>query len=142
MSVDMALYRTEDASNVCHKKLGASLFRTEINVRKKDDITNFTVIIQSDKDLISSGTNYCRLYKPIDRYYFVNTIETVSPTMFRLELLVDVVNTYLSINNPISELVTISSTQVIKSTIDSNGGLVEGESSFVLVTLGSEEAIP
>lgn len=138
MSIELVLYRTLDGRNVANKVL-TNPIDTTINLRRKDDLVSMTLLIKTVEPIVNQNINYCYIGGSVNRYYFINGLSVAGNGLYRLELEVDVVQTYRTQLINVKEKTTSVGVEVDKTIIESDGGLVEGEFGYVLVTLGSEE---
>lgn len=147
----LTLYKTEDGHNVINKVL--------------TDPTDFNITLKGDTDIINPSLLMVRLtgldYKDynyayiaeLGRYYFINGIDAVNASLFRLDLQCDVLETYkediLKSNAKYfrklktGDYLNVSLEVSAKETIDvyhSSGGFT-GETSMVMSTIGSTGAI-
>ena len=84
------LYFSHDGMNVVNKRK-RRIKSMDISIRRTTDIITPTLILESDTSLL--GVNYCYI-EDLKRYYFVTNITPYPNNMYRLECLVDVLDTY------------------------------------------------
>lgn len=90
--MELRLYRTLDNENVINKNL--SLIHT-MNIKLKDtvSITNPTLILSEVNGLDYFQCNYCFLSE-FNRYYFIRDIELLNNKNYRMQLEVDVLESF------------------------------------------------
>lgn len=90
--MELRLYRTLDNENVINKNL--SLIHTmEIKLKDKVSIINPTLILSLVNGVDYFQCNYCYLSE-FNRYYFIRDIELMSNKNYRIQLEVDVLESF------------------------------------------------
>ena len=109
--MELRLYRTLDNENVINKNL--SLIHT-MNIKLKDtvSITNPTLILSEVNGLDYFQCNYCFLSE-FNRYYFIRDIEVLSNKNYRLQLEVDVLESFKE--------------DILNSVVEVNRGIKQGD---------------
>lgn len=142
--MQLIIYKTESADNVINKTLTDSL-TMEINLRRGVDISAPLLRLQLAVDL--SGYNYAHI-PDLNRYYFIDEVESVTLDIWQLRLSVDVLESYkaeilasnarYNRNLRTGDYQTVSLGENVKTDVtlfESTQGLPDG-STMILTTLG------
>lgn len=144
--MELRLYRTLDNENVINKNL--SLIHT-MNIKLKDtvSITNPTLILSEVNGLDYFQCNYCFLSE-FNRYYFIRDIELLNNKNYRMQLEVDVLesfkedilNSYAEISRTIKQgdYMNINDVVDLRKEIDiyENEIALTNEKNIILSTIG------
>lgn len=144
--MELRLYRTLDNENVINKNL--SLIHT-MNIKLKDtvSITNPTLILSEVNGLDYFQCNYCFLSE-FNRYYFIRDIELLNNKNYRMQLEVDVLesfkedilNSYAEISRTIKQgdYMNINDVIDLRKEIDiyENEIALTNEKNIILSTIG------
>lgn len=84
----LKLYETTEAMNVINKELTVKK-EIDIRLRGQPDLINPSILLRGAE--YEGGYNYAMFN---DRFYFVESVELVSGDLFRLTLLLDVLETF------------------------------------------------
>lgn len=87
--MEIHLYVNSSEKNQLGKTLGSELILTG-NLRDEASVTNPVILIQADN---VSGYNYAYV-KEFNRYYFIRNMVSVRTGLWRIELSVDVLESY------------------------------------------------
>lgn len=145
-SMELRLYRTLDNENIINKNL--SLIHT-MNIKLKDtvSITNPTLILSEVNGLDYFQCNYCFLSE-FNRYYFIRDIELLNNKNYRMQLEVDVLesfkedilNSYAEISRTIKQgdYMNINDVVDLRKEIDiyENEISLTNEKNIILSTIG------
>lgn len=144
--MELRLYRTLDNENVINKNL--SLIHT-MNIKLKDtvSITNPILILSEVNGLDYFQCNYCFLSE-FNRYYFIRDIELLNNKNYRMQLEVDVLesfkedilNSYAEISRTIKQgdYMNINDVIDLRKEIDiyENEIALTNEKNIILSTIG------
>ena len=144
--MELRLYRTLDNENIINKNL--SLIHT-MNIKLKDtvSITNPTLILSEVNGLDYFQCNYCFLSE-FNRYYFIRDIELLNNKNYRMQLEVDVLesfkedilNSYAEISRTIKQgdYMNINDVVDLRKEIDiyENEISLTNEKNIILSTIG------
>lgn len=144
--MELRLYRTLDNENVINKNL--SLIHT-MNIKLKDtvSITNPTLILSEVNGVDYFQCNYCFLSE-FNRYYFIRDIELLNNKNYRMQLEVDVLesfkddilNSYAEISRTIKQgdYMNINDVVDLRKEIDiyENEISLTNEKNIILSTIG------
>lgn len=144
--MELRLYRTLDNENVINKNL--SLIHT-MNIKLKDtvSITNPTLILSEVNDVDYFQCNYCFLSE-FNRYYFIRDVELLNNKNYRIQLEVDVLesfkedilNSYAEISRTIKQgdYININDVIDLRKEIDiyENEIALTNEKNIILSTIG------
>lgn len=90
--MNFELYKTDSANNVIGKTLGSPTVYN-IELRHDTDITNPSILLDVDPMVNIAAFNYAHIPE-LQRYYFVDDVESLNWRVWRLQLTVDVLETY------------------------------------------------
>lgn len=142
--MQLIIYKTESADNVINKTLTEPL-AMDINLRRGVDISAPVLRLQLAVDL--SGYNYAHI-PDLNRYYFINDVESVTLDIWQLRLSVDVLETYKAdiLASNARYMRGIKTGDYFNATLDSNINAsvtlyesdkgFEGEPTLILTTVG------
>lgn len=88
----LTLYKTVDGVNILNKQLTNPVSMT-INLKHDTDIVSPTLYLTSVTGLLNGGFNYLYIDE-VDRYYFIDRVESVNNKLVRIECTCDVLMTY------------------------------------------------
>lgn len=143
--MEISLYKYSGGSNVINKKL-KELVYYEIKLKKSTDILNPLINIKSELHLIELNCNYAYINE-LNRYYFIDSINPYPNGIYRLQLRVDVLETYkgdilnsdsvLSRSEQLDYVNTSVDHEVRKEVLKYHSNITIGsERTIVLTTLG------
>lgn len=90
--MEIIFYKVSDSDNTINKTL-LSPKTEKITLRKRVDILNPQLLLKFDETIFDY--NYCYIPE-LERYYFMRSIDSVNNQVWKVELEIDVLETYKS----------------------------------------------
>ena len=84
-------YKYNGIKNKINKTLSNGLTINDVIIKNDFDITNFELLIKDTN--FNSEYNYCYI-QDLGRYYFVESVEKMNGTIFKIRLTVDVLKSF------------------------------------------------
>lgn len=144
----LTLYKTKDGDNVINKTLDEP-FDMQIRLKAETDVINPRIILSSVMGIDYQDYNYCHI-PFLKRYYFIDSIYSVSARLWKLELSCDVLESYKvdilasrarlrrNIKNGDYFNASLDSSVVASVSIhNSNKGFTGADNSIILTTMGT-----
>ena len=98
-------YKYNDIKNKINKKLENGLTVNDVVIQNDFDITAFELLI---KDInFNSEYNYCYI-QDLERYYFIESVERMNGTIYKIRLSVDVLKSFSTQIENIQAIITKS----------------------------------
>ena len=86
-------YKYDGIKNKINKALADGLTVNDVIIQNDFDITAFELLIKNNG--FSSEYNYCYI-QDLGRYYFIDSVERMNGTMYKIRLSVDVLKSFSS----------------------------------------------
>ena len=100
-------YKYDGIKNKINKTLSNGLTIDNIIIQNDFDITNFELLIKDTT--FNSEYNYCYI-QDLGRYYFIESVERMNGTIYKIRLSVDVLKSFSSQIEKINAIITKSET--------------------------------
>lgn len=98
-------YKYNDIKNKINKKLENGLTVNDVVIQNDFDITAFELLIKDTN--FNSEYNYCYI-QDLDRYYFIESVERMNGTIYKIRLTVDVLKSFSTQIENIQAIITKS----------------------------------
>ena len=98
-------YKYNGIKNKINKTLENGLTVNDVIIQNDFDITNFDLLIKNIG--FSSEYNYCYI-QDLGRYYFIENVERMNGTIYKIRVLVDVLKSFSSQIENINAIITKS----------------------------------
>ena len=98
-------YKYDGIKNKINKTLLNSLTINNVIIQNDFDITNFELLIKDTT--FNSEYNYCYI-QDLGRYYFIDSVERMNGTIYKIRLSVDVLKSFSSQIEGINAIITKS----------------------------------
>ena len=98
-------YKYNDIKNKINKTLSGGLTVNDVVIQNDFDITAFELLIKNSN--FSSEYNYCYI-QDIGRYYFIESVEKMNGTIYKIRLSVDVLKSFSTQIENIQAIITKS----------------------------------
>lgn len=99
------LYKYDGIRNKINKTLENGLSIQDVIIKNDFDITTFDLMIKSSS--YTPDYNYCYI-QDLGRYYFIDSVECMNGTIYKIRVSVDVLKTYADEIKNISAIITKS----------------------------------
>ena len=98
-------YKYNDIKNKINKTLSGGLTVNDVVIQNDFDITAFELLIKNSN--FSSEYNYCYI-QDLGRYYFIESVEKMNGTIYKIRLSVDVLKSFSTQIENIQAIITKS----------------------------------
>ena len=98
-------YKYDGIKNKINKTLSGGLTVNDVIIQNDFDITNFDLLIKNT--VFSSEYNYCYI-QDLGRYYFIESVEKMNGTIYKIRLSVDVLKSFATQIENINAIITKS----------------------------------
>ena len=98
-------YKYNDIKNKINKTLENGLTVNDVVIQNDFDITDFDLLIKNSD--FNSGYNYCYI-QDLGRYYFIESVEKMNGTIYKIRLTVDVLKSFSTQIENINAIITKS----------------------------------
>ena len=98
-------YKYNDIKNKINKTLSGGLTVNDVIIQNDFDITDFYLLIKNTT--FSSEYNYCYI-QDLGRYYFIESVEKMNGTIYKIRLTVDVLKSFSTQIENINAVITKS----------------------------------
>ena len=98
-------YKYNDIKNKINKTLSGGLTVNDVVIQNDFDITAFELLIKNSD--FNSGYNYCYI-QDLGRYYFIESVEKMNGTIYRIRVSVDVLKSFSTQIENINAIITKS----------------------------------
>lgn len=98
-------YRYNDIKNKINKTLSGGLTINDVIMHNDFDITSFELLIKNSN--FNSEYNYCYI-QDLGRYYFIESVEKMNGTIYRIRVSVDVLKSFSTQIENIQAIITKS----------------------------------
>lgn len=98
-------YKYNDIKNKINKTLSGGLTVNDVVIQNDFDITVFDLLIKNSD--FNSEYNYCYI-QDLGRYYFIESIEKMNGTIYKIRLTVDVLKSFSTQIENINAIITKS----------------------------------
>ena len=98
-------YKYNDIKNKINKTLENGLTVNDVVIQNDFDITDFYLLIKNTT--FSSEYNYCYI-QDLGRYYFIESVEKMNGTIYKIRLTVDVLKSFSTQIEKINAIITKS----------------------------------
>lgn len=98
-------YRYNDIKNKINKTLSGGLTVNDVVIQNDFDITSFELLIKNSN--FNSEYNYCYI-QDLGRYYFIESVEKMNGTIYRIRVSVDVLKSFSTQIENIQAIITKS----------------------------------
>ena len=98
-------YKYDGIRNKINKTLSNGLTINDVIIQNDFDITNFELLIKDTN--FNSEYNYCYI-QDLGRYYFIDSVERMNGTIYKIMLLVDVLKSFATQIEKINAIITKS----------------------------------
>ena len=98
-------YKYDGIRNKINKTLSNGLTINDVIIQNDFDITNFELLIKDTN--FNSEYNYCYI-QDLGRYYFIDSVERMNGTIYKIILLVDVLKSFATQIENINAIITKS----------------------------------
>ena len=98
-------YRYNDIKNKINKTLSGGLTVNDVVIQNDFDITVFDLLIKNSD--FNSEYNYCYI-QDLGRYYFIESVEKMNGTIYKIRLTVDVLKSFSTQIENINAVITKS----------------------------------
>ena len=98
-------YRYNDIKNKINKTLSGGLTVNDVVIQNDFDITVFDLLIKNSN--FNSEYNYCYI-QDLGRYYFIESVEKMNGTIYKIRLTVDVLKSFSTQIENINAIITKS----------------------------------
>ena len=98
-------YKYDGIKNKINKTLENGLTVNDVIIQNDFDITNFDLLIKNSN--FSSKYNYCFI-QDLERYYYIDSVEKMNGTIYKIRVSVDVLKSFSSQIENINAIITKS----------------------------------
>ena len=98
-------YKYDSIKNKINKTLSNGLTINDVVIQNDFDITDFELLIKNTN--FNSEYNYCYI-QDLGRYYFIENVERMNGTIYKIRLLVDVLKSFSTQIEKINAIITKS----------------------------------
>ena len=98
-------YKYNDIKNKINKTLENGLTINDVIIQNDFNITDFELLIKNTN--FNSEYNYCYI-QDLGRYYFIDSVECLNGTIYKIRLLVDVLKSFSTQIENINAIITKS----------------------------------
>ena len=98
-------YKYDSIKNKINKTLSNGLTINDVVIQNDFDITDFELLIKNNN--FNSEYNYCYI-QDLGRYYFIESVEKMNGTIYKIRVSVDVLKSYANDIQNISAIITKS----------------------------------
>lgn len=98
-------YKYDSIKNKINKTLSNGLTINDVIIQNDFDITDFELLIKNTN--FNSEYNYCYI-QDLKRYYFIENVERMNGTIYKIRVSVDVLKSYANDIQNISAIITKS----------------------------------
>ena len=98
-------YKYNDITNKINKTLSGGFTVNDVIIQNDFDITNFDLLIKNTD--FSSEYNYCYI-QDLGRYYYIESVEKMNGTIYKIRLSVDVLKSFSAQIENINAIITKS----------------------------------
>ena len=98
-------YKYNDIKNKINKTLSGGLTINDVVIQNDYDITSFELLIKNSD--FNSEYNYCYI-QDLGRYYFIESVEKMNGTIYKIRLSVDVLKSFSTQIENINAIITKS----------------------------------
>ena len=98
-------YKYNDIKNKINKTLSGGLTVNDVVIQNDFDITDFDLLIKNSD--FNSEYNYCYI-QDLGRYYFIESVEKMNGTIYKIRLTVDVLKSFSTQIENIQAIITKS----------------------------------
>ena len=98
-------YKYNDIKNKINKTLSGGLTVNDVIMHNDFDITSFELLIKNSD--FNSEYNYCYI-QDLGRYYFIDSVERMNGTIYKIRVSVDVLKSFSSQIENINAIITKS----------------------------------
>lgn len=98
-------YKYDSIKNKINKTLSNGLTINDVIIQNDFDITDFELLIKNTN--FNSDYNYCYI-QDLGRYYFIENVERMNGTIYKIRVLVDVLKSYATQIENINAIITKS----------------------------------
>lgn len=98
-------YKYNDIKNKINKTLSGGLTVNDVVIQNDFDITAFELLIKNSN--FNSEYNYCYIQE-LGRYYFIESVEKMNGTIYKIRLTVDVLKSFSTQIENIQAIITKS----------------------------------
>lgn len=98
-------YKYNDIKNKINKTLSGGLTVNDVVIQNDFDITAFELLIKNSN--FNSEYNYCYI-QDLGRYYFIESVEKMNGTIYKIRLTVDVLKSFSTQIENIQAIITKS----------------------------------
>ena len=98
-------YKYNDIRNKINKTLSGGLTINDVVIQNDFDITSFELLIKNSD--FNSEYNYCYI-QDLGRYYFIESVEKMNGTIYKIRLTVDVLKSFSTQIENIQAIITKS----------------------------------
>lgn len=98
-------YKYDGIKNKINKTLENGLSIQDVVLKNDFDITNFELLIKNSN--FNSEYNYC-YFQDLERYYFIESVERMNGTIYKIRVSVDVLKSFSSQIENINAIITKS----------------------------------
>ena len=98
-------YKYNDIKNKINKTLSGGLTVNDVIMHNDFDITSFELLIKNSD--FNSEYNYCYI-QDLGRYYFIDSVEKMNGTIYKIRVSVDVLKSFSSQIENINAIITKS----------------------------------
>ena len=98
-------YKYDGIKNKINKTLENGLTVNDVIIQNDFDITNFDLLIKNSN--FSSKYNYCFI-QDLERYYYIDSVEKMNGTIYKIRVSVDVLKSFSSQIKNINAIITKS----------------------------------
>ena len=98
-------YKYNDIKNKINKTLSGGLTVNDVIIQNDFDITDFYLLIKNTT--FSSEYNYCYI-QDLGRYYFIESVEKMNGTIYKIRVSVDVLKSFSTQIENINAIITKS----------------------------------
>ena len=98
-------YKYDDIKNKINKTLSGGLTVNDVVIQNDFDITAFELLIKNSD--FNSEYNYCYI-QDLGRYYFIESVEKMNGTIYRIRVSVDVLKSFSTQIENIQAIITKS----------------------------------
>lgn len=101
----VVFYKYDGIKNKINKTLENGLSIQDVVLKNDFDITNFELLIKNSN--FNSEYNYC-YFQDLERYYFIESVERMNGTIYKIRVSVDVLKSFSSQIENINAIITKS----------------------------------
>lgn len=98
-------YKYDGIRNKINKILENGLSIQDVVIKNDFDLTDFELLIKNSS--FNSGYNYCYI-QDLERYYFIESVERMNGTIYKIRVSVDVLKSFSSQIENINAIITKS----------------------------------